>query len=321
MATEIRKTHKANAMSTGKNVSSKSAGKTWSSDSHVWVDLRRALQGFTVALVVFSFITVLNRHKPDPVPQTSPASVASQLDEANKDIAETRRELLRKEAELRQRAEYLDAVLSEAGALDLGSEIKGEGASFPIEFSEDDGMGGGYLDEEFGHTEAYLEFRRKNPGAAERGGEIRDFVDAQIQRLKSFPLGSPVPEARITSQFGKRRSPFSGRWRKHHGIDFAAHWRSQVSATADGVVVSAGRKGAYGRQIKINHGNGVETVYGHLSKIKVRVGDRVCRGETIGLLGSTGRSTGPHLHYEVRIDGQPVNPKKFVQLAGLLKLL
>ncbi|MCB0346338.1 MAG: M23 family metallopeptidase [Bdellovibrionales bacterium] len=308
-------------MSTGKNVSSKSAAKTWSSDSHVWVDLRRALQGFVVALIVFSFITVLNRRKPDPVPDPVPAVSEQQVGASDRDLSEMRKDLMRREAELRQRAEYLDAVLSEAGALDLGSEIKGEGSTFPIEFSEDDGMGGGYPDEEFSHTERYLEYSRKNPAALSDTAKIDDFVDAQIRRLQSFPLGSPVPEARITSQYGQRRSPFSGRWGKHHGIDFAAHWRSKVVSTADGVVVNAGATGAYGRQIKINHGNGIETVYGHLSRIKVRVGDKVCRGETIGLLGSTGRSTGPHLHYEVRIDGKPINPKHFVQLAGLLKLL
>lgn len=305
-------------MSTGKRVSSKSAAKAWSSDSPLWVDLRRALQGFIVALIFFSFVTVVSRGKSEPVAEVLPVRGTISTSE---DLNAARRDLLRREAELRQRAEYLDAVLSEAGALDLGSEIKGQTSSFPIEFSEDDGVGGGYPDEEFSHTEAYLRFSSKNPPSYQETDEIADFVDSQITRLQSFPIGSPVPEARITSQFGTRRSPFSGRWAKHHGMDFAAYWRTPVVATADGVVVHAGYKGAYGRQVKVDHGNGIETVYGHLSQIKVRVGDKVCRGESLGLLGSTGRSTGPHLHYEVRLDGKPVNPTKFVQLAGLLKLL
>ena len=94
-----------------------------------------------------------------------------------------------------------------------------------------------------------------------------------------------------------------------------------VSATADGVVKKAGYIGAYGRTVVIDHGNGYETLYGHLSKVSVRVGHKVCRGERIGLAGSTGRSTGPHVHYEVRADGKPIDPTPLVELASLLKLI
>ncbi len=98
----------------------------------------------------------------------------------------------------------------------------------------------------------------------------------------------------------------------HEGLDIAAAHGKDVMAPADGTVIFAGLEGGYGNVLVIDHGYGVKTRYGHLSKVEVRAGDRVHRGDLIGAVGNTGRSTGPHLHYEVRVNGLPENPRKFI---------
>lgn len=136
-------------------------------------------------------------------------------------------------------------------------------------------------------------------------------VEAQRNLLARTPTILPA-KGWISSRFGYRKSPFGGRREFHKGVDIAAKNRSPVVATADGVVTFAGAKAAYGKTVVIDHGHGIVTSYGHLSKTLVETGRHVKRGETVGLVGSTGRSTGPHVHYEVRLDGIPVNPQKYV---------
>ena len=116
----------------------------------------------------------------------------------------------------------------------------------------------------------------------------------------------------VTSDFGVRRSPLSGHRELHAGLDIAGPSGSAVYAPGEGVVTFSGRHGGYGNMVIIDHGYGVATLYGHNSKLLVKEGDRVRRGDLIARLGSTGRSTGPHVHYEVLIDGVPVNPEKYV---------
>jgi murein DD-endopeptidase MepM/ murein hydrolase activator NlpD len=141
---------------------------------------------------------------------------------------------------------------------------------------------------------------------------------AQMDRLNRtlalVPYRKPVVgEVEFTSGFGIRSDPFLGRPAMHTGLDFRAQMGDPVRATANGKVVSAGWSGGYGRMVEIDHGNGLSTRYGHLSEITVRVGDTVKIGQVIGEVGSTGRSTGPHLHYETRIDGEAVDPQKFLR--------
>jgi murein DD-endopeptidase MepM/ murein hydrolase activator NlpD len=141
---------------------------------------------------------------------------------------------------------------------------------------------------------------------------------AQMQRLNAtlalVPYRKPViGEVEFTSGFGIRSDPFLGRPAMHTGLDFRAANGDPVRATASGKVVSSGWAGGYGRMVEIDHGNGLSTRYGHLSEIHVRVGDVVKIGQVIGAVGSTGRSTGPHLHYETRIDGDAVDPQKFLR--------
>jgi murein DD-endopeptidase MepM/ murein hydrolase activator NlpD len=140
-----------------------------------------------------------------------------------------------------------------------------------------------------------------------------------LYRLAAYkaPFAMPVKGAfRWTSSFGYRRDPKGAGTRMHEGTDLAGAYGLPIYATADGVVVHAGWQSAYGRLIKIKHEFGIETRYAHLSSIRVNVGDRVSRGERIGDMGNSGRSTGTHLHYEIRIGGRAVNPMTFIKAAN-----
>ncbi len=144
---------------------------------------------------------------------------------------------------------------------------------------------------------------------------------AQIDHLNhvlvAVPVRKPVAgEVDMSSPFGVRTDPFLGRPAMHTGIDLRGEIGEPVHATAAGTVTIAGRDGGYGNMVELDHGNGLATRYGHLSEIDVKVGEHVRIGQVIGKIGSTGRSTGPHLHYETRINGEPVNPQKFLR-AGL----
>jgi murein DD-endopeptidase MepM/ murein hydrolase activator NlpD len=142
-------------------------------------------------------------------------------------------------------------------------------------------------------------------------------IDRYTQALTTVPVRKPVMgEVDMSSPFGVRTDPFLGRPAMHTGIDLRGETGEPVHVTANGRVTIAGREGGYGNMIEINHGNGLATRYGHLSEIDVKVGQLVRIGQVIGKIGSTGRSTGPHLHYETRVDGDAVNPQKFLR-AGL----
>jgi murein DD-endopeptidase MepM/ murein hydrolase activator NlpD len=123
-----------------------------------------------------------------------------------------------------------------------------------------------------------------------------------------LPAGLPLASARLTSGFGWRTHPLSGAWRPHSGVDLAAPYGSPIVATAGGVVGTAGWSGGYGLLVAVSHGDGVQTRYGHMSRLAVAPGQQVAAGQVIGYVGSTGDSTGPHLHYEVRIDGRAIDP-------------
>ncbi|NNK15511.1 MAG: peptidoglycan DD-metalloendopeptidase family protein [Sulfitobacter sp.] len=146
----------------------------------------------------------------------------------------------------------------------------------------------------------------------------------QMDRLNLYriaaekaPFANPVKNAfRFTSKFGYRRDPKTGGRRMHSGVDFAAGLGTPLYATADGVVVHAGWQSGYGRLVKIQHEFGIETRYAHMSKLRVKVGQRVSRGQRIGDMGASGRVTGVHLHYEVRVGGKAVNPMIYIKAAN-----
>lgn len=149
---------------------------------------------------------------------------------------------------------------------------------------------------------------------ANRAGLIVDELSAVEDVILHIPLSSPLTvNRRFTSGFGVRRDPFTGRMANHFGLDFAAAWASPVTATAAGVVIFTGQRTGYGNVVEISHGNGFVTRYAHLHRITVRRGQKVNIEDKVGELGSTGRSTGPHVHYEIIYKGKPRNPRRFIE--------
>nr|WP_216601110.1 M23 family metallopeptidase [Ruegeria sp. HKCCD6604] len=147
---------------------------------------------------------------------------------------------------------------------------------------------------------------------------LKQMDQLNLYRLaaEKAPFANPVHSAvRFTSGYGSRRDPKTGGRRMHNGVDFAGPQGTDIFATADGVVTHAGWQSGFGRLVKIKHAFGIETLYAHNTKIKVKVGQRVSRGDHIADMGSTGRSTGTHLHYEVRVNGKPVNPMTYIKAA------
>jgi len=148
---------------------------------------------------------------------------------------------------------------------------------------------------------------------------VRAYADKLSASLVNVPLHAPVTgEIDETSPFGVRVDPFMHVPAMHTGIDFRGEMGEPIHATAAGTVTSAGWSGGYGNMVEVNHGNGLATRYGHLSKIDVTVGQNIRLGQVIGRLGSTGRSTGPHVHYETRVNGEAVNPSKFLDAGAKL---
>lgn len=143
-------------------------------------------------------------------------------------------------------------------------------------------------------------------------------MERQLKVIQSTSNGANLPTiwahmGKINNEFGFRRNPFGGRtYEFHAGMDIDGERGDMVVAPAGGTVTEAGWKGGYGQMIEVDHGNGLKTRYGHLSKIEVTAGDTLTRGQLIAFVGSTGRSTGPHLHYELRLNDRPINPRRFL---------
>jgi murein DD-endopeptidase MepM/ murein hydrolase activator NlpD len=133
--------------------------------------------------------------------------------------------------------------------------------------------------------------------------------------LQEIPQVMPADIKSISSGFGYRRDPFNGHAAMHSGLDFRAPYGAPIHAAADGTVSFVGTQSGYGNVVEVSHGNGMITRYAHMSRFVARVGQEVNAGEVIGRIGNTGRSTGPHLHFEVRINGRAVNPRPFLETA------
>lgn len=190
--------------------------------------------------------------------------------------------------QVRQTAQEIGIELSEE---DLGSapsvSSKGKGGPHDLQF----------FAEEIARVEATLK-------------TLRAHLERERVRRATTPRGWPVSGS-LNDRFGIRRDPFGEGYESHSGVDLEARYGEPVRATADGTVVFAAYRGGYGKLVILDHGQGITTFYGHLSRITVRVGQFVPRGHIVGHAGSTGRSTGPHVHYEVRRDDRPVNPARF----------
>jgi murein DD-endopeptidase MepM/ murein hydrolase activator NlpD len=213
---------------------------------------------------------------------------------------------------------YVDTIASRISqhTEQIASILKRLGQRVPPSHATmDDGVGGPLVEiDEDADPETFRTNVDLIAGELERYGTIRR-IAAQLPLTR--PMNSP-----ITSGYGARLDPFLGRPAMHTGVDFRAPSGSLAKATAGGTVITAEYTGGYGNMVEIDHGNGITTRYGHLSEIDVVVGQVVAKGAVIGRTGSTGRSTGPHLHYEVRVDGAAIDPMTYIkagkELAPLL---
>ena len=155
--------------------------------------------------------------------------------------------------------------------------------------------------------------------ALANGNAVDDLeIEKQLLAIQTTADPTSIPAmwahmGKINNEFGFRRNPFGGRtYEFHAGMDIDGERGDMVVAPANGTVIAAGWKGGYGNMVEVDHGNGLTTRYGHLSKIEVKEGDVISRGQLMAYVGSTGRSTGPHLHYELRINDKPINPRRFL---------
>lgn len=145
---------------------------------------------------------------------------------------------------------------------------------------------------------------------------LEQTLESEKEQAAAFPNGKPIAgPLSVASEFGLRPNPFGARsYEVHEGLDFAGPVGKPILATAEGVVVKSEYSGGYGNHVKIDHGYNYETLYAHMSKLEVKIGDRVKRGDVLGYLGNTGRSSGPHLHYGIYRNGQAVNPRYYLKL-------
>ena len=142
---------------------------------------------------------------------------------------------------------------------------------------------------------------------------IQDYLITEDSIESAIPAGKPIKTGWISSYYGYRIDPFNGKKTFHHGLDFAGKSGSDVNTVADGIVSWTGKRSGYGQMVEIEHGNGYVTRYAHNKSLTVKKGERVEKGQQVALMGSTGRSTGPHVHFEVLLDGKTVNPYNFVK--------
>jgi murein DD-endopeptidase MepM/ murein hydrolase activator NlpD len=216
------------------------------------------------------------------------------LDNANQEMAhkEEKEQLLSTAvSELNERSEIIETIISNIGAKvsDNSSSKKGSNS------------GGPFI-----------------PAQAGDHDKLIFQTDTYLDTIRFLPLGRPV-EGPVTSRFGKRSDPLNKKNAFHEGVDFRGKRGERIYATADGVVKRACKNGSFGNYVEIDHRNGYTTAYAHMQNYIVKEGERVSRGQLIGQIGNSGRSTGPHLHYEIRYKKKPVNPSKYMQVAKLLK--
>jgi len=230
----------------------------------------------------------------------------ARLQQENQELSKVNARLEKAVADVQAR---LDEFEERASRLALATGIaSGEGAEGVLGGHEEHVSAGGPYNRVL---ESPQELETQGDMIARQLGEVEKKIAAQDARLVSTPSVAPVMGI-ITDGFGRRKDPFTGRSAFHRGLDLSARRGTPVKAPADGIVVFASRNGGMGRMVRLSHGFGYMTVYGHLSSILVKPGDRVHRGDKIGLVGNTGRSTGSHLHYEVHVDGKAVNPLYYI---------
>lgn len=224
----------------------------------------------------------------------------------NEQLAEVNRHLEQTVADVQGR---LDDFEERTAKLALAAGMDGTGSSFEEQGVPADRFGsGGQYDRLPGSSET---LNLQGDWIASQLSEVERVLSSREDVWAATPSVAPVLGL-MTDGFGTRRDPFTGRRAFHRGLDISARRGTPVYAPADGVVVFAGRNGGLGKTVRIAHGFGYTTVFGHLDSMEVEPGDEVRRGSKIGALGNSGRSTGPHLHYEVHEDGKAVNPLYYI---------
>jgi len=256
--------------------------------------------------ISFGHKTILGEWKADVSAQKERLEIAKRESETHVDALTTKVGLLQAHV---NRIDALGNMLVSMAGLDAG------------EFSFDSipGVGGPNASGD-GEAQVNMEINtvlaRLNAEIDNREFQLRVLNDLLIDKKleqETRPQGRPIIHGWISSYFGKRTSPFSGKTETHRGVDFAGKAGSDVVAVAGGVVTHASEKGGYGFLVEVNHGNGYITRYGHNQMVHVQVGEAIKRGQVIAKLGSTGRSTGPHVHFEVIKNSTRIDPMKFVE--------
>jgi murein DD-endopeptidase MepM/ murein hydrolase activator NlpD len=196
------------------------------------------------------------------------------------------------------------------GANRTAQDIKAalNAAGLPVSLATETAEGGPYIPADEGVM--ITAFDKE----VERLDQALDLLDRIKSEARRYPIANPVAGSEITSRFGYRKDPLLGTQAFHSGMDFRAETGHCIKAPAAGIVVTAGRSGGYGNMVELRHKSGMITRYGHLNSIHVNEGDALEQGEVLGEVGSTGRSTGPHLHYEIRVDGNPVDPARYLNI-------
>lgn len=196
-------------------------------------------------------------------------------------------------SDLNQRSELIETVMDT-----IGVKINGGGPA-----SSQEGSGGPYI-----------------PAEGRSYDDLLKKVDDYLEAIRQMPLGRPVSGS-ISSAFGKRSDPINNKKAFHEGVDIRGERGEKVVATASGKVSKAFKNGGYGNYVEIDHGNGYRTVYAHLQNYLVKPDEYVEQGQVIGQVGDTGRSTGAHLHYEIRLNDKPINPTKFMKVADIAQTM
>jgi len=237
-------------------------------------------------------------------------------------IEQTRRDAELHLNALAQRLGYMQAELLRLNA--LGQRLARMGGLDKREFDFSEGPALGGPEPTRGATSLsvpdFLKTLERVSGQIEKKSERLSALESSLldKQLKAavHPIGWPTEGGWVSSGFGQRSDPFTGRSAFHEGVDIASRFGSTINAMGGGVVTYAGDKEGYGCTVEINHGNGYSTRYAHCKSALVRVGDRVTKGQGVALVGTTGRSTGPHLHFEVLRDGKAVNPSSYLKSAS-----
>jgi murein DD-endopeptidase MepM/ murein hydrolase activator NlpD len=255
---------------------------------------------------------------------------------ANAQAARMQQELAAQRAELKAAREQaqreINGVAARVGELQaqanrlnaLGERLTRDGklSDGEFDFEHAPGMGGAEVSEDIPAKELLKDLdqlQKKFDSSGKQLSVLESMMYNQQLQLAAIPNGRPS-KGYITSGFGTRADPFTGGHAHHMGIDFSARIGDPVLAAAGGVVSFAGVKSGFGNVVEVDHGNGYTTLYGHNSRLIVRAGDIVRAGQQLAKAGSTGRSTGPHVHFEVHVNGRPVNPRPFLDRVGLDKV-